>query len=182
MFTGQSPLGLAAAWLYVAVLLACIAASMAGAARNQPSSHTLQWAGLAVLFAALFAMRALGIEEELRQGLRANLLESGDYDRRREYQRPMVAAVIVLGAAVAFWLFYRIVQSVSQRRMLALSTAMLGGIGIAGLLILRIISLHQVDAVLYGPLKLNWVGDVGASLWVMAAAIYYARVVTGPQR
>jgi hypothetical protein len=30
-----------------------------------------------------------------------------------------------------------------------------------------------------GPLKLNWIGDIGASLAVLGAATVYARIVSG---
>lgn len=50
--------------------------------------------------------------------------------------------------------------------------------GMVFLLLLRILSLHSVDDVLYGPLKLNWVGDVGMSLAVLGCAIRYAKIVS----
>jgi hypothetical protein len=40
---------------------------------------------------------------------------------------------------------------------------------------LRVISLHAIDALLYGPIKLNWVIDLGTSLIVLSAAAYYTR-------
>jgi hypothetical protein len=42
---------------------------------------------------------------------------------------------------------------------------------------LRLASLHAVDALLYSPVKLNWVIDLGASLVVMLSAIGYIRLV-----
>lgn len=47
------------------------------------------------------------------------------------------------------------------------------------LLGLRIVSLHQIDQLLYGPKKLNWLVDIGASLLAMGAAVVYIRVVIG---
>ena len=44
---------------------------------------------------------------------------------------------------------------------------------------LRMISLHAMDRLLYGPLKLNWVGDLGASALVLGAAIYYVLLLKG---
>jgi hypothetical protein len=46
------------------------------------------------------------------------------------------------------------------------------------LLGLRIVSLHQIDVLLYGPAKLNWVIDIGASLTVLTAAGFYIRLVS----
>lgn len=45
------------------------------------------------------------------------------------------------------------------------------------LLSLRIISMHQIDQLLYGPIKLNWLIDIGASLLAMGAEAIYIRVV-----
>jgi hypothetical protein len=45
------------------------------------------------------------------------------------------------------------------------------------LLALRIVSLNAVDAVLFGPLKVNWITDIGASVFVIAAALYYVRLL-----
>jgi hypothetical protein len=42
-----------------------------------------------------------------------------------------------------------------------------------GLIILRLISLHALDQLLFGSLKLNWVGDLGAAAAVFGSALYY---------
>ena len=44
---------------------------------------------------------------------------------------------------------------------------------------MRVISLHAMDFLLYGPPKLNWIGDLGASCMVMAAAVYYILLLRG---
>ncbi len=51
-----------------------------------------------------------------------------------------------------------------------------------GLMMLRIISLHMIDRLLFGPLKLNWVFDIGSTLAVLAAALYYIAIVSGRKR
>jgi hypothetical protein len=42
---------------------------------------------------------------------------------------------------------------------------------------LRVISYSPLDRLLYGPLKLNWVGDIGAAAVVLGAAGYYLHAV-----
>ena len=46
-----------------------------------------------------------------------------------------------------------------------------------GLLILRFVSLHAIDRLLYGSLKLNWVGDIGASCAILLAAGCYVSLI-----
>ena len=42
---------------------------------------------------------------------------------------------------------------------------------------LRLISLSPVDALLYGPIKLNWIVDLGLGLSVVVSALAYVRIV-----
>lgn len=51
-----------------------------------------------------------------------------------------------------------------------------------GLILLRTISFSAFDRLLYGPLKLNWVGDIGAASLVLGAALFYIRVARDPAR
>ncbi len=44
---------------------------------------------------------------------------------------------------------------------------------------IRTVSFHALDRLLDGPLKLNWVGDIGATLTVIGAAVIYVRSVRG---
>ena len=45
-----------------------------------------------------------------------------------------------------------------------------------GVMVLRTISFSALDKLLYGPFKLNWVGDIGAALLVLGAAVFYLRL------
>lgn len=178
MFLGQPVLSIAAAGFYVLALSACVAAAGAVAVQKQPVVHLVQWILLALFFAVLLGSRLFDWEETLRMSLRASLYEADSYDARRDYQRPIVAVVLLLGAPVVFGLIYWVAQTSGQRRNLAVGIALFGGVMIAGVVVLRIISLHQVDALLYGPLKLNWFGDVGGTALVIAAAAYYVKLVS----
>ncbi len=173
MFSGQSVLGVSAAGLYSLVLFACLGAAVLAAIKRAPAKHTIGWTMVALVFAILVVLRAYNLEEMLRQDLRSWLREEGLYQDRREYQRPIAASVIVLLSPIVFFLVYRVANARSSLRNFVFGIAWLGALVMVGLLGLRIISLHQIDALLYGPLKLNWITDIGASLAVLLAAVFY---------
>ena len=82
----------------------------------------------------------------------------------------------VVGAS-SFAFLYRITRRHRGRRNIARITAIIAAFVMIFLLGLRLASLHLVDALLFGPLKLNWVIDLGASLIVIFAASYYVQIV-----
>ncbi len=177
MFSGQSIFGIAATGLYGLVLIACCGAAAAAVNHRRRGSHLAVWAIIALLFAGLVVMRALNLEEVIRQDLRFGLRAEGSYEARREFQRPLVAGVLLLASPVMCYLVYKIAAHRASRRQVAVSIAALAATGMVGLVVIRIISLHQVDALLYGPLKLNWFGDIGGSITVLAAALAYVWLV-----
>ena len=126
----------------------------------------------------MIAMRAFDWEDSFRQVMRRSLRADQAYESRRDFQRPMVAAAVVVFACLAMWMVSHVVRAAGSRRRIALACASLATLALAGLLILRLISLHQIDRLLYGPLKLNWLGDIGLSVTALAAAVYYIRVLT----
>jgi hypothetical protein len=132
---------------------------------------------LAVLFAVLIASRTFGIEEALRDASREALQSSGSYSDRRSVQSMIAAFVLVIAGSLAIWLLVRASRVLRRRRDIAVIVALASGGGMLFLITLRMISLHAIDRALYGALKLNWFGDLGATALVLAAAIYYAWVV-----
>lgn len=174
---GPSLLSMSAAGFYAVVVAVCLIAAGTAGRLRQPSSHWQTWATIALIFAVLAAMRMIGLEETLRDALRELLRVEMTYDTRRSFQRPLAAAVIVVATAIAAIVLVRRARVVKGRRNIVLLIAAASGLAMALLMTLRIISLHQVDAVLYGPLKLNWVADIGASLVVLVAAVLYVRLV-----
>lgn len=134
---------------------------------------------MSVFFALLIVSRLIGFEEMLREDLR-NLLDSrGLVAERRSIQGPIVALALTVSGAIAMAAFYWVARRVSGRRNVALAAAV-GGCGVMLTTIaLRTVSLHSLDRLLNGPLKLNWVGDIGASFAVLIAAVLYARIVSG---
>jgi hypothetical protein len=177
MFSTQSPLGLTAAGIYFIALLACTTASVVASAQKQSTGHVRNWALIALVFLGLIVSRAFDIEENLRQDLRNSLRLRETYDGRHDIQRPIAAGVVTVASALGFWMTYHFAQHTRGRRNISMVLAIFAALAMIALLALRIVSLHAVDAVLYGPLKLNWITDVGASFVVIAAALYYVRIL-----
>jgi hypothetical protein len=175
-------LSLIAAAFYGAVVASCLLAMAAAVARRQIRWHVVGWSALALLFTVLAAMRVFAIEELLREELRLLLRAEGAYDNRRDLQGPVFAALFLTAAMIGgFWTFH-ISRTIRGRRNIAALVAIASGCTLLFLLMLRIVSLHSVDQLLYGPLKLNWIIDLGASAIVLASGVFYWRVVTGRQR
>ena len=68
-------------------------------------------------------------------------------------------------------------RNLRGRRNVARLAGVLAAAAMVCLMALRIASLHMIDALLYGPSKLNWVIDIGVCLVVLVAAIYYVQLV-----
>lgn len=174
-----SVLSLAAASVYALVLLTCIWATVTSSRTRQPAAHWRGWLFLAVLFGVLMVLRLVAAEEWVRATVRASLRASGEYGERRSVQAPLVAAILMMFGLGALGLFYRATRNLQGRRNVARLVASTAGSVMIALLVVRIASLHILDQMLYGPLKLNWVLDIGASLVVILAAIQYVRIVRG---
>ncbi|KPP94392.1 hypothetical protein [Erythrobacter sp. HL-111] len=171
-------LSLAASALYAIVIAASLVAAFAARARRQRSWHLAAWLGLAVLFAALVLLRVFTVEEFLRGELRAFLVEQEMVNQRRSVQGLFVAAVLLFAAAAAFLGARRAASRLRGRRDRAVGAALAAGVFLTLLVGLRVISLHATDRLLFGPLKLNWIGDLGATFAALAAAVFYTLIVT----
>jgi hypothetical protein len=170
-------LSLAASGIYALVMLACIVAALTARQHRQPVSHWRTWSALALLFAVLIAVRIVGFEEWLRANLREAMRAEGYYRERRNIQAPIVAAIIGITGLFALGFLYRAKRQIAGRRNLARLAAIVAALAMMFLIALRMASLHMIDALLYGPVKLNWVIDLGASLTVIGAALYYRQLV-----
>lgn len=172
-----SILSLGAAGLYVLVLGFCFLAAATASSQRQPFAHRRTWVLIAFAFGLFALMRIAGFEEMVRGIFRSELRLEGGYDQRRALQRPLAFLVIAIVAglfALGLWQQWRAAQG---RRNMALFVAFAAVTMMVMLLGLRIVSLHQIDVLLYGRAKLNWVIDIGASLTVLAAAAFYIRLV-----
>jgi cytochrome bd-type quinol oxidase subunit 2 len=179
MTSNPSLLSLLAAGIYAVVAMACLIAAAIAQHRRQQAWHMRAWLLLAVFFIALAVLRWLGIEDALREDLRLLLRADDAYSERRNFQRPLAAIVVgLVGLGAMVWL-YRGFRTVRGRRNVAVLAAGVGAFTMFGLVLLRLVSLSPVDALLYGPVKLNWALDIGSSVIVSCAAVYYIRLISG---
>jgi len=177
MTTTPSLLAVAASGFYLLVLLACTAAAIVAGQNRQQPSHTRWWLLLAVFFAVLIVLRMLAVEELVRDHIRDTLRASGSYRERRSIQGPIVVSILFIAAGAGSVLLYRWGRSLRGRRNVMVFAAILASLAMSFLIVLRLTSLHAIDALLYGALKLNWVVDLGSSLVVLLAALGYIRLV-----
>lgn len=172
-------LSLSAAALYALVVLACFVAFLSARSEQQAHSHARLWATLAALFAILIVLRILNIEELLRAELRTWSRDSAAYGQRTGYQLPITIGIVVIFGFAAFGWVFRSLRNMQGRRSIAMVTAELGVMAMLILIVLRMISFNALDKILYGPLKLNWIGDLGAAVMVGGGAVAYTLVVRG---
>lgn len=168
---------LIAAAFYIVVAGAAAMAMARANALQQVAWHKLGWLAIATLFVIFAVMRIFAVEELVRNDLRITLYNQGSYELRRSLQGPLFAAVFIIAAITAAGLFYFTARGVRGRRNIAVLTAVGCTGGMLFLAALRLVSLHSVDQLLYGPLKLNWLADLGLSLAVLAFALRYRMVV-----
>jgi hypothetical protein len=177
MSAGPSLLSLAASALYAFVFLGCTGAAIAASRSRQAPGHRWTWLLLAVLFAGFAVLRIFEVEDLVRDAVRQSLRDDGDYSARRSVQGPIAAGMLMLVGVGAMAALYRWGRALHGRRNRARIFASLAALAMLLLIALRMISLHAVDALLYGPVKLNWLVDLGASLVVLGSAMSYAWIV-----
>lgn len=179
MLAQPSLLSIVACIVYALVSGCAVWAWRAARYKKQQAWHYQAWVLIACFFALLIISRLLGLEELLRSDLRETLQAQDLVANRRSIQGPIIAGALILFGAGAMIAAYFVSQRIAGRRNLAV----VGAICACGVMIatiaLRTISLHALDRLLNGPLKLNWVGDIGASLVVLGAAVVYVRIVNG---
>lgn len=179
MLTDLSVLSLVACALYGVVASVSLRAACEARSKRQQPWHLKAWGLIAFYFVVLIVLRLFNIEEGLREGLRQFLEAQNLLANRRSFQGPIIAIVIILFSAAAMLAVYWTSQRVSGRRNIAVALA-IGACGVMfATMAMRVVSLHALDRFLNGPLKLNWVGDIGSSLAVLGAALFYVSVVRG---
>ncbi len=170
-------LSLAASGLYGVVLIGAALAATTASTKHQPRWHFTSWAILVLLFCLLIASRLTGFEAEVSASIRDALRVSGEYDNRRSVQGPVVAGLLLVLSTAFGAVIYRNAKRIRGRRNFAVIVAQTSGVALVVLVVLRVISLHMIDAALYGPLKLNWFIDLGSAVAILAAALVYTRLV-----
>lgn len=125
---------------------------------------------VALVFIALALMRVYAVEDWLRADLRSMLHKGGIYKDRSYIQKPLVAVLLLIALGLAAGLIRLVGKGAGRQR----DVIAFGGLGCTGAMILlaaiRLVSLHSTDALLFGPLKINWFIDLGLSFAVLACA------------
>lgn len=168
-----TPLSLAAVGVYVVVAAGAAAAAVRAGSSRQAGWRPWVWAAVAIMFVGFAVIRAFGLEDAVQADLRSQLLLENRYDARRQIQGPLFAVIFIFSSAIAAGLFYYLVRGKPGRRDTLTLLAAGCTCGMIVLSALRTVSLHSVDALLYGPLKINWIADVGLSVAVLALAARY---------
>lgn len=164
-----------------------VAAGAAGAAvRTAGDRRRLKgWLAIAAWFVILASFRFLALEDILRAELREVLQSSGALVSRRMVQWPVSIAALVAGGLVCRRLIGRIVRVGPFSRLAALDWALLASAGMLCLLLIRIVSLHALDKLLFspviGPLRINWMIDIGLGAVVLVSAMAFLRRPPGRQ-
>lgn len=129
------------------------------------------------LFIALVGLRLFDLEEVFRTELRSLVRIQEGYADRREWQSALIAIIAGISAIAAFFGFYRAAKIVRGRRDAVIAIALGGAAMMLLLILVRLVSLHSVDQLLYGPLKINWVVDLGLSASIFSLSIYYGFLI-----
>lgn len=163
---GTSQLSLLAALFYLAIAGAALLASRRGAGRF--------WLAAAACFGVFALMRAFAIEDVVRDWLRDQFSLWDVYGKRGGIQAPLSVALLFGAAAIAF---LALRGSMAARGELAILGAKIALGGMITLIGLRVISLHSVDGILFspliGPIRLNWLLDIGFGTMAFLSALYF---------
>lgn len=172
MASSPSILSLIASGFYIIVSLACLGAARALNRHPHGRSKAASWVAVAVFFLILAASRVFLIENTAEVLLREYLRSLDGYEGRRPMQIGLTVTIVVIGLLTLFAFAWRIADGARRRDRdhVHLWFAFLACTMMAFLVAARLVSLHAMDAVLYGPAKINWVVDIGASLVVLLCA------------
>ena len=170
-----TPLSLAGAAIYLVVSVLCV---MAWARSRRPFTGAragrFGWPAIAALFTVFALSRIFVIEDRFDDFLRGLARENGVYDGRAQWQGPLTVLAIVAIAMLCVLLarVWRSARRDPARQTLVM--AQFAAVAMIGLFVVRLISFHPIDSLLYGGLRLNWWLDIGLS-FVVGAAAWFAR-------
>lgn len=164
--------GLLACVVYVAV---AIAAAAAFRVAERPNDR-LRWGAIAILFICVAIWRGSGLELYLTSEMRRTLLQDGLYEKRRDLQRPLAALAVVVISSILYLFYLKRPLGKGRPRDWSRFWAMVGVTVMMGVIAMRLISFHELDRFLYGPIRGNWILDLGSSLLVAFAALQFRKL------
>jgi len=172
-----SSLSLLAAALYIGVALACVWAGRGHASDASVRAAARFWFLVAAVFIGMALLRAMAAEDTARDYLRAVLDQANAREWRRVMQIPLAVSLGLIAAGLLAWMAKRLRQLRERPESRLRLIAGMALVAMMGLIALRIVSLHFTDWLLFsgmiGPIRLNWIIDLGASLTVLICAILH---------
>jgi hypothetical protein len=139
--------------LYLLTGIAAVTAS-----RRAPTRRSrLHWRFITVFIIALIPWRLLQIEEAAREILRAALVVEGLYSERTNLQILSIGGLVAVGAVAA-----GMYAAGARSRPWQLSVSGLAVAGMLGLNLIRLVSLHMLDRLIYasiGPFHLHYFAE-----------------------
>jgi hypothetical protein len=170
-------IGLLGATTYALTAVACVAAWKKR--RNwygpTPGRRGAFWLGAGAFMASLAVVRLFAIDEAARMTFKLMAKSSGLYAARRGFQAELIVAITIVAillTAAVLWRFKPMLAARPSARLAAL--ALVGMAGHLFLIALRLVSLHGVDRVLYGPEHAGYILDVGCTALIIFAAVRFA--------
>ena len=130
----------------------------------------MQWVVIACLFVVLAISRWFSIEDRADDWLRDLARSRQLYDGRTVWQGPLTVMIVGLAMAGAALGVRQISATGRTAAHRFLVIARLAAFAMIALIIVRLISMHPVDSLLYGDFRLNWLIDMGITLAVGWAA------------
>lgn len=162
--------------IYIFVLALCTAAALAARGARHPLAQAAAWLCCASAFALLTLVRLFEIDDRIELALKLLARETAAYDDRAMLQVPLVGLTII-GAIVLTLSAARVLRSPqADRRDRLVALALFAALGFAPLYAIRVISWHDLDAILYsGGIHLNWLLELALSSLVAICAALYVR-------
>lgn len=163
-------LSIAGIGLYILAAIGCLAVTLMLRQAPEKKGEMWIWLSVALGFLAFAASRFWQIEARLTAALKSYFMAHGDYAARQSWQAPLASLVLVVCVAVSLWVYFKF----RRRKNVILTPVDLAGLALLSMLaliILRIISLHAIDQILFGW-RLNWVLDPGFTIMAMGASLW----------
>lgn len=140
---------------------------------------------MTMFFAVLILIRLLNVEQRVSDYMRDIARIENVYDERRSVQNILVVLIIIMICVVAFILRHRMMKHGNIHP--AMKMILISRFAVAAMIVLilmRMISLHMIDALLYrgGPLRMNYILDFAATSLIAWSAWNYRRCVDRPGR
>lgn len=134
------------------------------------------WWLIACLVLILGINKFLYFENCITYGISKLAHTEGWYELRRTFQAEFIIGVVFLLTCLLVGLLYAL-----KNLQCALRSAAAAFIFLLFLVILRTVSLHQIDALIFSDIPsvgigINWIVELGCNLWIGVSALVYLKL------